>query len=294
MTLRQRWDGYKEHLRFKYGPKVVNWLLNAATYEARASLKRSGPLSILVDNTVLGHGVTHESGWVSTGVKKLIGEQEIEAGYLARIPVHHPDDDSEDYQSIKYLPGIAHLARLGCLALKTSAELQDETFRQPTGRFRGYGYSDYHVFEGIEIDSVDGWVFPHLGPSWMNLPSPAEQQRTRLERAADPIHQALVELLGQKNSQDAWHIQTAERFGLFCFLTMDWKLLRALRAVRLKSPVSTLRTRIMSPLELGQHLKIAQVPTNLLSYENASFPVRPDLFWTDGKRRPRSAYKKSR
>ena len=84
--------------------------------------------------------------------------------------MHDPEDTSEDYRNIKYLPAITHLARAGHIELKTSAELKDETFRQPSGRFRGYGYSDYSVFGGLSIESVDGFVMPNLGPSEWGLP----------------------------------------------------------------------------------------------------------------------------
>ncbi|MGH3041601.1 MAG: hypothetical protein ACRDNG_07670, partial [Gaiellaceae bacterium] len=117
-------------------------MVHNSTFRARNLLRKDGPITVLVDNTVLDHSVTHETAWISTGVKKW-GAHDVQTGYQARIAVHPADSTSEEYRNIQFLPGIAHLARIGFISLKTSAELNDEQFRQPVGRFRGYGYFDY-------------------------------------------------------------------------------------------------------------------------------------------------------
>lgn len=287
----QRLRAYREHLRFKYAPRLAGWLVEKSTFRACAMLRRSGPLAILVDNTVLHHAVTHETTWVTTGTSNW-GPHQIETGYAARIPVHAAESDSREYRNVKFLPGIAHLAKIGLLTLHSSAELLDEQFRQPTGRYRGYSYFDFSIFGDVPIKSIDDFVFPTMGPSYFNLPSAAEQQRARLDQANDGLHAALVERLGPRNSQDAWHIRTAEAHGLFCFLTMDFKLKRTIEALAKKEPVKSLRTRVMTPEELGLQLGLIPVPPHLLSYNDASFFVRSDLCWPDGKRRPLSSYRK--
>lgn len=276
---------YVEHLRFRYGPRAANWLIHLSTYRARRDLKVTGPIGVLVDNTVLDHATTHETAWVSTG-KKQWGDQTIQTGYAARIPVHAADSPAREYEHIRYLPGLISLQRAGCVTLHSSAELQSEQFYQPTGRFRGYGYSDYNLFSGTPLESIDGHVFPHLGPSWMNLPDSREQQRQRLQakEMKDPEYASLVAVLGRKNSQDAWHIRTAEKFGLFCFLTMDFKLIETLAAQRNSPRIRALKTSIMTPAELGQRLGLIPIAPHILSYTDASFPVRSDLSWPDGKR----------
>jgi len=196
------WRSRFENLRFKYVPVLAKWLLKWSTSRARKLLQKSAWIKILVDNTVLSHGVTHETAWISTGTQ-MWGTHEIKTGYSARIPVRPGDDDSRESQCIKYLGGIVYLAKIGVIELKTSAELLDEQFRQPTGRFRGYGYMDYSIFSDVEIESVDGYAGPTLGPSYLKLPSVREQQKTRIDRASDDLHKALVAALGPKNSQGA-------------------------------------------------------------------------------------------
>jgi len=272
-----------QRLRFKYAARVANWLITASTANARRTLRQHGKLSILIDNTVLAHGITHETAWISTRPQKWSSHL-IQTGYAARIPVRAINDSSIEYQHIRYFPGIASLARGGLLSLKTSAELIDERFRQPGGRFSGYGYLDHNIFSDVNIESVDGYVGPTMVPSHLRSPSAAEQQRTRLQNKDDPDYAALVHLLGPKNSQDAWHLLTAEKHGLFCFLTMDFPLCRSVLSRRLSEPLKSMRTRVMTPLEFGQHFRLLPIHPLVLSYNSASFPVRADLFWPDGRR----------
>jgi hypothetical protein len=288
-----RLRAYPEHLRFKWYPKIARVCLNLATYQARQSLKGVPPL-VLVDNTVLDAAVTHETRWISTGTKEW-GNQQINTGYSARVPVHSAANQSDRYKQITYLTSIAHMARLGALKLHLSAELEDEQFRQPGGRFRGYSYCDYSLFSDIELESIDGWTCATMGPSWMGLPSVAEQQRRRLRQSDDQLFHDLFALLkeqlGQKCDQDAWHIRTAERHRMLCFLTMDGPLLKACQSLRKKEPLRSMTTQIMSPEELGKHLGLVPIHPHLLSYNDASWFVRNDYTMPGERRRRRGEYK---
>jgi hypothetical protein len=273
-------------------PKIAKYVIEQSTASARTQLEHAGALGLLVDNTVLYHAVTHETAWVSTGPSKW-GPHTIDTGYAARIPVHDVSSDSREHQNVRYLPGLAHLCRSGHLALYTSAELRDEQFRQPGGRYRGYGFSDHSVLAALDIPSIDGFVFPHMGPPWMNLPSAEAQQRERLENhQSDPAYAALVQQLGPKNSQDAWHIYTAEKHGLFAFLTMDFKLVRNFEAQQHGYPLRTFRTKVMTPVQFAESIGLKPVNTALLSYDDAPFMVRPDLNMPGSKRRMRNQYKR--
>ena len=284
--IREKWHALRERLRFRFLPRISNWLVRASTIHTKRRLKQSGPITILVDNTVLAHAVTHETAWISTGVQKW-GTHDIDTGHAARIPVHSPDDQSEAYQNIRYLPGIASLAREHLILVKASAELAAERLRHPIGRFSGYGYFDYDLFGDVAIESIDGHADLVLGPNYLNLPDAAEQQRARLAKESDPAYLSLVQILGPKSSQDAWHIWTAERHSLFCFLTMDFRLRRTLDSQKGAERLKSMRTRVMTPLEFGKHFEMIPVHTNILSYNDASFPVRPDLSWPSGSGRQR-------
>lgn len=276
---RARWESFW----FKRAPRIAKWYLQAATWRARGKL-RGNPIRILVDSNVLGHGVTHETTWVSTGTKKW-GPHDIETGYAARVPFHSRDDQSDVYPHIKQLPAVAHLARSGAISLLTSGELQDEQFRQPGGRYSGYTYFSYSIFNDIPIERIDGFVFPTLGPSSLGLPSAKEQQQDRLAQSNDELYHSIAQKLGPKQNLDAWHIRTAEVHGLYCFLTMDLKLRRSVKQKMHLEPFRSLRTKVMTPLELGEHLGLWPTPPRFLSYNGASFFVRPDLNMPNSRRR---------
>jgi hypothetical protein len=280
-----RFSRYLEHLRFEYRPRVSQRLADFSTYRARRFLKETGPIGVLVDNTVLGHATTHETAWISTG-DKLWGPHTIKTGYAARISVHAADSAAREYEHVRYLPGLISLARHDHVTLYSSAELNDERFYQPPGRFRGYGYCDHNLFEGVRMESIDGIAFPTLGPSRMGLPGAEDQKRQRLQEkeTSDPDYASLVAVLGRKNSQDAWHIRTAEKHCLFCFLTMDFNLMKCLDSQKNAPWIRSMKTAVMTPAGLRSYLKLPPIAPHFFSHTNASFPVRSDLAWPQGRR----------
>jgi hypothetical protein len=205
--------------------------------------------------------------------------------------VHDLDDGTDAYRSICFLPGIAYLARKGHIDLCQSAELRAETDYQPLGRFRGYGYFDYSLLKGVTMENVDGFAFPTLGPKWMNLPSAAEQLDRRISNSGDALYEALVRELGNKHSQDAWHLRTAERNGLFGFLTTDFKFRRQVNGRIRREPLCSLKTKVLTPEEFGKALGIAPLKPIFFSYHDASFPVVTEVNMPNGRRRPVTAYR---
>jgi hypothetical protein len=239
-----------------------------------------------LDSSILANAVTHTDAWIDTGTKLWGGKVPLPTGYAARIPVHSKRNKSREYRDICYLTTLAYLARRDHLRLYTSAELMAEQERHPPARFRPVGYSDMSVFDGARIESIDGWNFDGLlddrGASSAAL---AKRQRDRLSQSGDRLFNDLVEILGNENSQDAWHIRTAEAHDLLAYVTMDYKLLRAVKLQSERLDRLMLRTWILSPQELGLRLKMGRVPPDLLSHTNAAFPVRADLNWPNEQRR---------
>jgi hypothetical protein len=282
-SLRKLARSFKSTLRYRFLPGVVDSLTIIATLESSKKLKAANVERVLIDNTVLAHGVTHETAWVDTG-KAHCGDIEIDTGYAARIPVHADRDDTDAARSIRYLPGIASLARRGHLTLATSSELQDEQWTQPAGRFRGYGLNDFSLFGDVKFETIKDPQYSVVFGGYAGLPSVKEQRMKRLEAKGDPLFQELVEVLGPKNSQDAWHIATAEHNHCHCFLTMDFRLIRNVRAQAENQTIKSLRTRILTPEEFGREFSIIPIPPRLFSYHNASFPVIHQGNWPDSKR----------
>jgi hypothetical protein len=252
------------------------FILFFSTYQASSRLQQK-PLRVLVDSNVLRHGITHETAWIPIKTEATeYWDADGGAGHLARVPVHSPSKDSRIYREICSLTAISHLARLGSLELCTSAELQAEQWRHPAGKFSGYGCYDLSLFKNIAMKSLDGF---HL-----DLKNPQDTQLSRVASCNDPLYLSLLSTLGQKNSLDAYHIFTAERLGLDCFLHIDFKLANKVAQNRAKEPFVNLKTKILVPSEFAKMVGLRPIAPNLISYEDSDFPVRPDLHLTNERR----------
>ncbi|MBI5422924.1 MAG: hypothetical protein HZA32_02475 [Opitutae bacterium] len=248
------------------------------TAPARFRLSRRKPIRVLLDTTIHFHAVTHETAWVSTG-KTNWGTHPIETGFAARIPVHGLDCNAKSFEQIRFLPGIAHLARLGYVQLLTSAELLAEQFRQPAGRFSGYSSFDLNLLSGLDIRSVDGRI--------VDLADAQRKQLERVQACEDPLFLSLLSIFGQANSLDAYHVLTAVRHGLTCLLHIDFKLAKNFAEWRRKNPDQCLGTSVYLPTEFASAVHLLPMAPRWLSFEDSSFPVRPDLTIPgEARRRP--------
>ena len=266
-------------------PRLAEWSVWAASANSISKLRKVGPVKLLLDSTIHAHAITHEETWIDTGTKLWGGVHPIRTGYVARIPVHSANNNSQQYRDISRLTIITTLARRGFFELYTSAELMAERDRHPPGRFRTTSYSDYSLLDGIQIESVDGWTFDFLSEATVSDLQHA--QRSRLQSSGDPLYEAILRALGSdKHSQDAWHIRTAQVHGMYALLTMDYALVRHASAQRKRLAQIGLTTQILTPGQLGAIFGFRAVPPYLFSYTDASFPVRPDLCWPDERRRP--------
>ncbi|TMO07815.1 hypothetical protein CWB60_07145 [Pseudoalteromonas sp. S327] len=271
------------NLKIKYQllPKLVDKYIELRNRCIEKKLRRRGVTSILVDNTVLFHGVTHETAWIPTGKKKW-GETEVETGYLSRIPVHEKGCEERDYASIEYLPSIIDLAKRGMLELCLSDELNDEQWTQPMGRFRGYGAFDGSLFRGVNMRIFHDRDYTFVIGSGSR--SFEDQRIDRLASKSDPLYHELVRVLGRKNSQDIWHILTAERNSCYCFLTMDFKLIKNIEAQKNNPVVKSLKTRVLTPEKFGLELSLPPISPRFYSYHHADFPVNTKFNWHNSKR----------
>ncbi|MGY4572961.1 hypothetical protein [Bradyrhizobium sp. USDA 3256] len=268
----------REKLGRSFKRRLAKALLPMSVLPTKLTLRKKSPLRILVDSSVLAHGITHEGGWISTGSVMWGGKVEVPTGYLAKIPIHAPGNDTPLYNEVQYLAGIAHLARAGYLKLCTSAELKAEQFRQPIGRFQGYGSADHNVFASIRFESVDGFK--------LDLNDAKQAQLDRIASCADPTYQALLAQLGQKQSLDAYHIYTAEKFDLFAFLHIDFKLDSSLQRKSKSTHLNDLKTRVLLPSQFAKMINLLPVHTNLLTLadDDTFFRTRAALHAHDQKR----------
>ncbi len=268
-----------DNLPYVCKAKYVDWCLQRSTREARRRLAGSARLSVLIDNSTLRYAKTHKT----VGVKQQLywppdGESS-EILVPCRAPIVFGDNHREVNENIPYLPGIAHLARMGMLKLMTSRELKSEQLHHPVGAARGQkGWFDFWLFEGIDIDSVDGYESIKFDLEYFRdnptineviystdidpfdvHPDNMSNMNRRLSQSSDSIYRDLAKLLPKKSNFDAWHIRTAEVHGLFCFLTMDFKLRGAIEKNRKKESIASLCTKVMTPAEFGRCVGLSPI-----------------------------------
>lgn len=269
--------------RLKFWKSAAEFCVWLSVYQAKQYLRKNGKITVLIDNSALGHGITHETVQIDTGVK-MWGDIPVPTGYSARVPVHSTGSSDRVYAEVKYLVGIAELAKAGLIDLVTSAELHAEATRQPIGRFRGYRSDDLNLFENISVPSLDGY---HL-----DLQAAKENQQRRIQRIADEPYATLARLLPQKSNLDAWHLHTAHIHKVHCFLSMDFRLVNNIKNLSKKSEFPKLDTELMLPSELGAQIGLRPIETFLISYRDAVWAVHPELSLPEGRRQPSPRRKK--
>lgn len=270
----------KEKLKFLLLPMCSNFTVNSSIFAAKQNLSKFRPLRVLLDNSVRGHGVTHETVWISEGSKNW-GIIEFDAGYTARIPVYSELDNSRVARSVRYLPGIVKLNSIGCIELYDSHALQAERLKHPVGRYVGYGWFDYSQFSNVSIPKIDRIEATSEGV----LPFSAKDLIDENNALYIQLRKLFKE---EKKDQDVWHMVVAEENNIDVFLTMDFGLANQFQQNHEKEVVSKMHLQVMTPENFGAKYGLHPVSTNLQSYDNASFFVEPNLSQPGGRRqRPR-------
>lgn len=275
--IRRKYRGYKN--------RALQWfcrrMVSLSIWQARRIIGKKRPLKILIDNSTLFHAVTHETAWVDVGTQLWGGRIPIRAGHAARVPVHSIHNDSRTYNEVQFLIGVAELERQGYIELYTSAELEAEKFRQPMGRFRGYGWFDYHLFGKAKIRRLDKL---HIDL----VPDPTAAQLARVNACTDPLFTSLVSVLGKKSNLDAFHVFTAERYSMDYFLHIDFPLADKIRQHEKKPPVNSMKCKVALPSMLGKQLKLLPIHTVIVSNFDSSWPVQTDAHLPSQQRQKRT------
>lgn len=273
--LADHWAKASKTIFERYGDRIAQIIIAGASGRSAANLIRRGESPrILVDNSVLGHAISHRTAWISTGTKLWGGKIPIDTGYAARVPVYYPVEKEEARRSVMYLPGIAYLAEKKLLRLFTSGELEKEKLDQPAGRYSGYGYFDLNLFAKAHFEYIDDGSYSVIGGGSSTLKA---QRQARLREKTDPFYLELLKRFGQSHSQDAWHITVAHRNRMDCFLTMDFSLLNIIENQKHLSPLRDMQTRVMTPHDLGNELSLRPIDLASISFLRSSWFVRPDL-----------------
>ena len=223
-------------------------------------------MQIIVDNSVLHHGKTHEAVSVTRTVKWPPGqESEVEQSY--RVPIE-PEIETNRQQDIersrRYLPGIARAARNGKIRLWTTRALIYERILFPLSKFSGEWF-EYNLFKKDDIGVLTNRSSLDRKRSnrvLFGLGAPPFKETERKENLQilreDPRGEILLKRLGEKKGNDIYHILEADEAGIDVFLTMDFNLLRSWRNDAKAGTDVRITVVLLNPKELGIKLGLTE------------------------------------
>jgi hypothetical protein len=269
-------SNFRSRLRERIVPWAAKLQFELALKKPRETIKSSSAIEVLIDTSIRGNAKTHQASWFDVYGGPPF-RRAITGGYLARTPIHSPHDTSDMYENITYLTSITQLARENLISFYTSGDLVLEQWRQPPSRSWGSPY-DLNLLHGIPLKRVGKLAPSTMVPKRWGVHSLEAQQRQSLRNYDDPEYQQLLKLFGNKHSQDVRHLFDANKFDLFCFLTLDFKFVRQFENLHQRAEVKKLRARVMTPKSFAQHLGIGPVHPFWLSYQNADVLVRSDVY----------------
>ncbi|MCO5163614.1 MAG: hypothetical protein M9939_21000 [Mesorhizobium sp.] len=255
---------------------LAKTMIRLAALPGKIQLSGKPPIRVLVDNSVLRHGISHTNEWISTGTK-LWGEIPEDTGYLARVPVDYNEHNSGIYEiEVPYFAPLAHLASCGRMQMFTSVELQYERWRQ-----RGYSPDLFgkNVWDDVDIERL-----PDLPRSRRNIfltmafnskgGSSKESQIDHLLATADSEFLDISKKLPRKHILDFYHLWTAKYHFCDMFLTTDLSFRRVFEnniSMNLRKNFEPVR--IVRPSELASQLHLHRVPHHFTT------PIDSDSFY---------------
>lgn len=280
-SIRRHFGSFVRTLGHRGLVALSNFSITFSVAGARKKLENSTRVKILLDAPIFNHAITHQGAWIDTGPTDFVDADgtPIRTGYLASVPIYKTTNASKEYEDVQFLPGIAELHRQGLIELKTSAEIEFEKSYQPPARYRNIHLGNVGLFDDLKIESINGPITADWDISKANIHNAREEFREYLRSAESKYtrYANLVNHLGEKSSQDAWHLHTAERFGCAYFLTMDYTFIRNFAHQKHHASLADIPVKVVTPQELGRILGIYPIAPNILISEDNFIPRRPDL-----------------
>lgn len=235
-----------------------------ASRRARRDLVRGRRVvNVLLDVCVADHARIHRAGTWTKRLEWPGPGNWVEVELPEKIESPHLKD--RILENISYLPGLASLVEGGYLRFNRSRELCVEQWGGTVGDAHPFeaGWFGFSVFEGLPVvESLDGYP----GTDRLDRVSTFHD---RVEESGCSVFASLREEFssecsrkgkkGENFEKDIWHVRTAEVFGQYCFLTLDFSLRQAFENKRKSVAVQLLQTRVLTPKELGESLGVDPV-----------------------------------
>lgn len=270
-------DQFPKRTQIKIETKTAKAIVWLSAAQGRIALRGKPVPRILIDNSVLWHGLTHTNAWISTGTKMWGGEIPVETGYSARVPVDYAAHNRAIFErEVPFFAPLARLAKDGRISLCTSVELIRERNRH--SRYDPYQFG-MNLWSKVPIQQLpdlprSAEVSYCLGPRELREHWSKQGQIRHLLATADSEFLKLAKSLPPDHILDFYHLWTAKHYNCAIFLSTDSAFRRVLennvaRVVRERfAPV-----KVMKPSEYGKELNLTSIPHHLLT------PLDADWFY---------------
>ena len=201
----------------------------------------SRPFTVLLDGMIRPWGITHE--WVLEDQTVNWGPLTLTVPVATVAPKPKLGPEHEWLQEqLDCLPRIAELAERGHIKCFTTNEIEFETWGRPgvTGKA-----TEFDLFRNVAIKKIP----PAVGRSFL-WPFNNGEWKERKDAFLDGIRNdrflKLKEAIGSTHAADIFHLWSAEKAGLDCFLSADRKFINAVR----NQKRVLIRVCVLSPSEL--------------------------------------------
>lgn len=229
--------------------------LSSQTSGSREADETAKPVKVLLDGMLRRWAITHS--WVIKPHTVHWGPTEI------TLPVANLEPKARLGQSQRWrqrqldcLAQIGHLAEVGRIKCYTTIEIEFEGMGRPGVAGTG---TEIDLFRNLEIEQIPPAA--HRTMRWTASEGETkERKQSFLKSIRQPRFLELVSVIGSKHASDIFHLWSAEKVGLDCFLTADRKFINAVNHAKQNNRTVRFPVDVLSPSELCERLDSVGVP----------------------------------
>jgi hypothetical protein len=210
----------------------------------------SKPFRVLFDSSLWNEAVTHEYYFVPKETQW--GDTKVQISNYAKLQerILRRKTAEESKEIFLAMRLIAQLSESGTVQLHDTIELMFEWMGRAGGpSMRG---TEFDPFKKVKIVRLKPPVERGVVFSGLDLEDNFKNQKDlRLEGIQDPRFNELKRVINRVHWADAFHLWTAEFYGLDCVLTLEKKVRKILANQR-----TSARMAILDPFELAERFCI--------------------------------------
>lgn len=219
--------------------------MNSHSFIAFRPKVNAAPLTVLLDGMIRPWAITHI--WMMKPQTVQWGPRKITLP-VANLEAKAPLGQIHAWLQgqLDCLPHIAHLAEVGNIKCYTTIEIAFEGWGRPGVDGKG---TEIDLFRNVRIEKIPPAVNRTM--QWSRSEGETkERKQAFLKSIREPRFLELVSVIGLTHAGDIFHLWSAEKAGLDCFLSADRKFINAVNNARKDRRKVKIKVDVLSPSEL--------------------------------------------